>query len=434
MSKIDSAILFCRVSSIGQKDGYSLEAQERIGQDYCKAKGFNVIKLLKLAETGSKVHDRKHFDEMMRFISDYVITSTRPLHLIVEKPDRLTRNFTNREQLQFFVMAGKLVIHFYKDRRIMDKSCSPADIFTDDIMTSVNKYVALNIARETRKGMNEKARNGWFPGHAPFGYKNVRTGSENKYGKREAKIVIDPEEKAAVLRAYELRALHSYSYRAIREEILKDEKILPKGRHKGFSKSSIERILTNKFYEGKYFWDGEWHQGKHETFVPIEWIRQVNGRRGTPNTTGPVGAFSYMLTCATPGCGCQVIYDPKTKTNKTTGESRVYHYYHCADGKFFHRTNRIPQVNVSERQLWESLSNSVGQMSLTRELAQMIASHLDEAGKNSREAASEERTQARVRLSQMVSKEDELYEHWSTGLLSCTVFLKWDRNCRISSS
>src|SRR3989338_1974610 len=174
MSRIDDAILLCRISDEKQKDGYSLEAQERIGREYCKTKGFNITNRFRFVETGSKSQDRKKFDGMMGFIGEYVLKSTRPLHLVVEKSDRLTRNFTNREQLQFFVMSGKLVIHYYKDRRILDKNCSPADIFTDYIMTSVNKYMALNTARETRKGMKEKAKNGWFPGRAPLGYKNIR--------------------------------------------------------------------------------------------------------------------------------------------------------------------------------------------------------------------------------------------------------------------
>jgi len=45
--------------------------------------------------------------------------------------------------------------HYYKDRRIFDKSCGPADIFTDDMMTSVSKYIALNIAREVDKGITK---------------------------------------------------------------------------------------------------------------------------------------------------------------------------------------------------------------------------------------------------------------------------------------
>lgn len=34
------------------------------------------------------------------------------------------------------LMAGKLVIHWYRDGRILDRNCSPTDIFTEDVMTS----------------------------------------------------------------------------------------------------------------------------------------------------------------------------------------------------------------------------------------------------------------------------------------------------------
>lgn len=417
MSKIDDAILLCRVSDEKQKDGYSLEAQERVGRDYCKKNGFNILDLFRMVETGSKSHDRKKFDRMMGFIGEYVLKSSRPLHLIVEKPDRLTRNFTNREQLQFYVMSGKLVIHYYKDRRVLDKNCSPADIFTDDIMTSVSKYIALNIAREVRKGMNEKARNGWFPGHAPLGYKNIREGAENKHGRQEAKIVIDDSTKKAVLRIFELRALKGFSYYAIRDEILIED-ILPEKQARRFSKSTVESVLNNPFYEGRFFWDEEWHQGKHELFVPMEWIRKVNGQRGIPNTNTFVGPFSYLITCAVPGCGCTVIYDPKTKVNKTDGKTRVYHYYHCADGKRFHKENSIRQVNVSEKQLWESFFQPIRDLSLDESMAQFLMNHIAEAGRQAKESADDVKKKARNRLAEMTRKEDELYEHWSSGLLS----------------
>lgn len=160
MSKSEDAVMLNRISDEKQKDGYSLDAQERVGTEYCNTKGYNnILQSFRFVETGSKIHDRKKFDGMLRFIKDYCLKSKRALHLIVEKPDRLTRNFTNREQLQFLVMTGKLVIHFYKDRRIFDQNCSPADIFTDDITTSVSKYMALNTAREVRKGMGE-----WYEG------------------------------------------------------------------------------------------------------------------------------------------------------------------------------------------------------------------------------------------------------------------------------
>lgn len=167
----ENAIVLSRISDAKQEDGYSLDVQERLGIEYCQKKSFNVLQAFRFVETGSKVNKRNKFDAMMEFIKAQIgkQKSSSPLHLIVEKPDRLTRNFTNKEQLQFFVLTGGLQIHYYKDRRVVDKNCSPADIFTDDMMTSVSKYIALNIAREVKKGLLEKARNGWYPAHPPAG-------------------------------------------------------------------------------------------------------------------------------------------------------------------------------------------------------------------------------------------------------------------------
>jgi DNA invertase Pin-like site-specific DNA recombinase len=213
----ENAVVLSRISDQKQDDGYSLDAQERFGLEYCQKKGFNVVEKFRFIETGSKVGKRHKFDSMMDYIKDQIgrQKGSQVTHLIVEKPDRLTRNFTNREQLQLFVMTGKLEIHYYKDRRIVDKNCSPADVFTDDMMTSVSMYIALNIAREVKKGLLEKARNGWYPAHPPVGYKYTREGVVGKHGRKEARIIIDSEMKSIVYRIFELRAVGKKSYGAI---------------------------------------------------------------------------------------------------------------------------------------------------------------------------------------------------------------------------
>ena len=107
-----NAIILCRISDQKQDDGYSLDAQERFGIEYCHKNSFEIRKIFKFVETGSKSNKRTKFNGMMDFIQELTSKEKKlPLHLVVEKPDRLTRNFTNREQLQLFVMTGKLVIH-----------------------------------------------------------------------------------------------------------------------------------------------------------------------------------------------------------------------------------------------------------------------------------------------------------------------------------
>ena len=417
MSRSEDAVMLNRISDEKQKDGYSLDAQERVGTEYCKTKGFNILQSFRFVETGSKIHDRKKFDGMLKFIKDYCLKSKRALHLIVEKPDRLTRNFTNREQLQFLVMTGKLVIHFYKDRRIFDQNCSPADIFTDDIMTSVSKYMALNTAREVRKGMGEKARKGEFPGRAPLGYQNIRDGGINKHGRKHARIIPDDSTKKTVQRIFELRALKGFSYQAIRDQVV-EEGLIAKERAKPFSRSSVEKILKNPFYGGRYQWEGEWYEGKHDLIVPKAWVALVDGNRGVANKPMPLGIFSHYMKCAVPGCECAVIYDPKIKINKSKGTERVYHYYHCTDGKQVHKVKTIRQVNVPEKTIWEKFGEVIASISISEELSQFIWGELMEANLRADNSSSAESEKAKVRLSELAPGEDELYRDWKDGHLS----------------
>ncbi len=418
MSKAN-AIILCRISDQKQDDGYSLDAQERVGIEYCTKKALNVLKIFRFIETGSKSGKRQKFDAMMEFIKAYIDNKKNigPLSLVVEKPDRLTRNFTNREQIQFFVMLGRLEIHFYKDRRVMDQNCSPADIFTDDMMTSVSKYIALNIAREVKKGLGEKARNGWYPAHPPIGYKYTRDGSVGKHGRREARIIIDETTKPIIYRIFELRAVEKRSYEFIGNTIRQEFLNLGPSKYK-FNRSSIEKILLNRFYGGTFEWMGSVFQGKHEPFVPPTWIDIAQGRmRGKPNKAMPVGSLSHFLKCGVPECGCQVIYDPKKKINKTTGDEREYHYYHCTDGKGVHKALGLSQVNASENRLWEQLATAATAVSIPETVANNIVIQYDEHERESFEAAKLQHQEAASKLESLIKKQDQLYEDMTRDLI-----------------
>ena len=228
---------------------------------------------------------------MMDFIEEYVTKPKNPLplRLVVEKPDRLTRNFTNREQLQTFVATGRLEIHYYKDRRIFDQNCGPADIFTDDMMTSVSKYIALNIAREVKKGMRQKAESGWFPGHAPLGYKNVRDGKVGKHGRKEATIEIDAAVAESVKRVFEHRAHEKLSYENIAKRLKEEFHLHPKVKRLG--KSAIEKMLKNPFYMGKYRWRGEVFQVNHEPLISATTWELCQNLRGETHYQKTLGDF-----------------------------------------------------------------------------------------------------------------------------------------------
>src|SRR3989338_1493224 len=192
------AVIINRVSDRRQKEGYSLDAQARHGTEYAQQKGFKILRDFTFQETESKQSQRKKFNEVLKFIDDYEEGET--LAVVVEKSDRLGRNHRDKEIIQELYQEGRIEVHLYKEGRVFNRKSNATDIFIDDIMTSVGKYAALNIAREAIKGMKEKAEQGWFPVKAPLGYLNHKP-----TGERHSIIVPDSNTRHIVVSIFEMR-------------------------------------------------------------------------------------------------------------------------------------------------------------------------------------------------------------------------------------
>lgn len=425
----EKAIIFCRISDQKQDDGFSLAAQEKYAREYCEQRKFSIQNVYSIVETGSKAGKRTKFEEMVKDIQKQLKPNTAQLHLIVEKPDRLTRNFTSKEQLETLVTTGKLVIHYYKDRRIVDKFASPADIFTEDIMTSLSKYTAGNIARETRKGMKEKAAQGCFPARPPIGYKNVREGNEDKNGRRHATIAVDEQTKPAVLRIFELRALKHFSYKEIGDVIREEKLLLPK-RAKTLTKSSIQDILKNPFYIGQFYWQGELYDGKHELFVPAKWFRKSQEMNGTTKKRKPKGTFSNYLKCADPACGLTILYDPKVKKLKQTDEIVTYHYYHCSDGRDVHKNNSTKQANVPERLIWKGLEAIPEEICINERLARAVSVALKSTHDKAISEHKDTINQHKEEIAAKELEEDKATELLLSGVLDKDIYARMIKRIR----
>ena len=398
-------IIINRVSDRKQKEGFSLDAQDRFASEYARNLGHTVIKKYTFQETASKHNHRKIFNEMLSFIDHYPANKT--LVLVVEKPDRLGRNHRDKETIQELYLKGKIEVHFYKDNKIFNRSSTATDIFIDDIMTSVGKYAALNIARESIKGMQEKCEQGWFPAKAPFGYKNV-VDSEITGSKKRKILVPDPITRGLVRRIYELRA-QNLSYNAIRLQCI-EEGLISGGNLK--AQSSIEKILKNPFYSGRFLWRGKWYDGKHELIVPralFEKVQTTFKEYGTP-WRQKRGLFSSWLKCK---CGCKVTYDPKVKTIKATGERREHAYYRCANGRHMH--DKLSYVN--EQSIMNDLGKAVSQITITEDLATDISNALNETHRRVTESRRREIAGYQAALTALENKEDEIYDDHRRGLL-----------------
>ena len=403
------AVIINRISSLQQVDGYSLEAQEKHGKEYAKGKGFNLIKVWTFQETASKPEQRKKFQEVLTFIDHYNrVNPKKKLVIVVEKPDRLYRNHQDKEWCQKKYLSGLVEFHFYKDGRIFNEESSPTDIFFDDIMTSLNKYAAKNIGREALKGMRAKAESGWFPQQASFGYKNIETEEAG----RKIRIIVPNQEEAPILKLiFEMRA-EGKSFEEIRHHVLHSPLLPPHRTNKFRNKSSIEFIIKNPFYSGRFEWRGEWYQGKHELIITLVLFTAANeaGKRPTSRMNQRLGVLSNWFTCE---CGCKVTFDPKTKTVKQSAEIKTYNYYRCSNGKKIHPS--YPYLH--EDKIFGQLGKAVDEITITEQLAKDIADALNETHRKAQAAVKREMDSFRDGLKKLEGSEDEVYADFRKGLL-----------------
>ena len=339
---------------------------------------------------------------------------------MAEKSDRVTRNFTNKEQLQFLVLTGKLVVHYYKDKKILDKDCSPSDIFMDDIQTAVDKYKSLNIKREVLKGMGEKAAHGWFPGHAPFGYLNIRDGGRDKHGRKEAKIVEDPIRKPILIKAMELRAFQKKDYYTI-AKTLRENGDIPK--NVNFTFKTAEQVFRNNnllFYSGYFKWQGKIYKGKHTTYIPSDWIELIKSYRGKKLTVkSGLGVYGQLMKCG--DCGSSIIYVPKTKT-LSDGTKKTYRLYCCSDTKNWHREHKKKIKSINEKTLDKVFESMLAGFEIPPKIADSISKLIKVNFENYKQNQTKKLTSIKKQIRELERKEDQLYEDYSGGVLDLEAY------------
>ena len=295
---MQSAVLYARVSSRDQEqEGYSIPAQLKLLQLYASKNGFRIEREFVDVET-AKTTGRKNFDEMVAFLKD----SRNCRIVLVEKTDRLYRNFRDAVTLEEL----DLDIHLVKESEVLSKNSRSQAKFVHGIRLLMAKNYSDNLKEEVKKGMTEKAEQGIYPGHAPFGFINDRA---------ERNIKIHPDESSIVKGMFEIYANGHTSLADLR-------KILKNDYGKSFAKSYIHRMLTNTFYIGLFQWGGIQYRGTHQTFINNELFQRVQ-RAFEQHNKGKYSkheiAFRGLLTCAHDNC-----------TMTTELKKGKYVYYRCS--------------------------------------------------------------------------------------------------------
>jgi site-specific DNA recombinase len=385
-----------RMSSHKQDRGNSPEVQSEGIRHYAADLGLDLIGTVTIHESAKDSQNRPRYNRAMAQARETA------QHVIFWVWDRAARNFTDLENLERDVTAGKLVIHSASDRRALDEHSPSSEWMALEAQGLSAKQYARDLRRRAIESMGAKAKRGWYPTRAPMGYRN---------GGRGSHIELQPWGAAFIRRMYTLR-LEGLSLKAIAEQIAREDLGVSQHELRGFRGTGrhkrVEQILKSPFYMGEFKWRGQQYQGKHEpVFTHAEWKRlqeTFDGKHAPHRADQSDAALAGFLRCGE--CGCRITYDPKTKKS-----GRTYDYYRCANGRRAHA--RLLYVNESD--VFDALEPALDAITIGPELADRIAAELNKTHADVKRKRRQEMERYKAALSELVEREDRLYERYDHG-------------------
>ena len=114
-------------------------------------------------------------------------------------------------------------------------------------------------------------------------------------------------------------------------------------------------------------------------------------------------------------CGCNIVYDPKTKKIKATGETKTYHYIHCTDGKEVHKTQK-GLITTSEK-LWDQFGGIMDKISISEEFANDIAEALNKLNSKTKNVIHLQQAELNDKCKELEKQEDQLTEYLLAGTI-----------------
>ncbi len=378
--EIQKVVIYARVSSKEQeKEGFSIPAQLELLRNYASVHNMIILKEFEDVET-AKCQGRTNFNEMLKFLKNSKECNT----ILVEKTDRLYRNLPD----YVTVDALPLELHFVKEGCIVSPTSHSSEKFMHGIKVLMARQYVQNLSEEVKKGLTQKAKEGYVTGKQPYGYK--------KLDKKQC--IIDEQTAPYVKRAFELYAEGNISLRALSNRLFEEGFIYKPNTPKAY-KTQIEHILKNKFYYGVIDYMGEIYEGKHEPLITKDLFDRTQEAFRKDNKPKHMIAknflFAGMVKCSK--CGCNI--SGEIKKGK-------YIYYSCTGGR---GECEQQHIYISEAKIEKQLLQAISNISITKEHSDWILQALKDSFKDEK-AYSEERLSSLQKQKQILrDRIDNIY-------------------------
>ncbi len=251
------ALIYLRVSTKEQAEGFSLDAQREACVRFVADKGWLMAGEYSDRGESARTVNRPMFQVML----EKVAADNSISYVVVHKLDRLARNVEDHVVVRAHLRKHGVALVSVSEG--VDES--PSGQLVENIMASIAAFYSANLGQETKKGMGQKARSGGWPHKAPIGYRNIRQAGLRR---SMAQIVHDPIQASLVREAFHVFSCGELSIRQLRDLMADHGLRTTAGTIPAISQ--MHRLLTNKLYVGVVSWHGEEHQGEHEPIVEPE--------------------------------------------------------------------------------------------------------------------------------------------------------------------
>lgn len=339
-----NVVVWARVSSREQKEGYSIDAQLRAMRDKAAKHGWVIVREFVIAESAKRGADRKAFNDMLRWIKQNA-SREKIDAIFAHKLDRVCRNMRDAVRLQELEDDHGVKLVFVEN----DFGPGAAGALSFNVMAAVAQYYSDNLRSEVIKGMDEKVRQGWPTGLAPFGYLNVRDKNEP--------VIPHPERSKTLARIFELYSSGQYTFQSLADKLAAEGHVYRRSQPR-FHRTALSCILGNRFYIGELHRNGNVYQGRYRlvidraTFDACQDVLYGRNRRtGHPNLSYSGG----LLRCEI--CGFAITGE-RIRRKQRDGSVREHVYYRCGNN---HPPEDHPTIRWRECDLDAALLEQLGE-------------------------------------------------------------------------
>ncbi len=388
-----TAVIYARVSSTEQIKNFSIRTQLKECRNFLQNHDISEVAVFIEQGESAKSANRTQFQNLLTFLKN---NKNKVDYLVCYKFDRFSRNtedfYYYKAMMKRYGTTIKSVTEQLED--------TPSGRFLETIYTGIAQLDNENKGERVKQCLETKALDGWYPSHAPYGYRN------DQVTKRLVRDEIYFKHIRYCLKEYAKgRTLGEL------EEDLKKKGLKTMGKYNTkqvpFTVKSLRKIMEkSKFYAGVYDW-GEHKdiKGQHEKMitwkehleiqrrlhsVPAKLVRNMDDHFvlnfGLENGRG-------FLTCSC--CGARL------RSCRSTGKGGVYYYYFCANTSCVQRKKSIQKV-----QLEDIVQRQLRGITPRKELVQLFRVVVAEELATAQKSAVEESKELKQRLKQLENEKE----------------------------